>query len=295
MDFLKLLKSFEELVYEALLWFILVPKTLWQIIRRPHAMTAYASAELAARDDRRFNEAISPPLLLILCVLLSQFFDLAVRTPAQGNNGSIASVLLASEQNLLLYRTLAFGIWALAGATYFLLRSRASISRESLRVPFYEQCYLVSPFALLSTSESLIVTDRQGQIVGAVVAGAGAMDAIQSRATGLAQPRRGHHHPVDRLAVQCAAGTRAFPRSFQPCFKGRGARFGTEVVWGRGNILTARSTGQKALFETIASSCSVATHLLWTGETFMPDAHPLERFTATPCPPCILGGRKRTR
>ncbi|MEO6690474.1 MAG: hypothetical protein ABIS07_16690 [Dokdonella sp.] len=176
MDFLKLLKSFEEFVYEALLWLILVPKTLGRILLRPRTMTTYASAQLATPDDRRFNEAISPPLLLILCVLIAQFIDLGVRAQVPASEGSMASVLLASEQNLLLYRTVAFGIWALAGAVYFLVRSRVPINRESLRAPFYEQCYLVCPFALLlSISLSMALIGEQGALLGAVLAIVGAL------------------------------------------------------------------------------------------------------------------------
>lgn len=176
MDFLKLLRSLEEFVYEALLWLILVPKTLAKILLRPRAMTAYAAAELATPDERRYNEAISPPLLLALCVVIAQVIDLGVRNQVQIDGGSMASVLLASEQNLLLYRTIAFGLWALAGAVYFRVRSGVSISRENLRVPFYEQCYLVSPFALLlSASISLASADRTSATVGAVLALSGTL------------------------------------------------------------------------------------------------------------------------
>ena len=37
-DFLKILKSFEDFVYEALIWLVLLPKTLWRILRRPRQM-----------------------------------------------------------------------------------------------------------------------------------------------------------------------------------------------------------------------------------------------------------------
>jgi hypothetical protein len=155
-DFLKILKSFEEFVYEALTWIVLLPRTLARIILHPRRMSDYAAAELARADDARFSDAVSPPLLLILCVLIAHFVDLGIRTQAPDDSGSLASKLLASEQNLLLYRTIAFGIWALAGAACFLASVGMPVNRESLRVPFYEQCYLVSPFALLlSVSASL--------------------------------------------------------------------------------------------------------------------------------------------
>lgn len=76
MDFLKILKSFEDFVYEALIWLILLPKTLVRIVLRPRQMVAYVQAEQTREGDDRYGDAISPPLLLILCVLVSHVFDL---------------------------------------------------------------------------------------------------------------------------------------------------------------------------------------------------------------------------
>lgn len=149
MDFLKILKSFEDFVYEALIWLVLVPRTLLRIVLSPRRMAEYADRELASTDEERFGDAISPPLLLILCVFLAHLVDLMLRTQVADTSGSLAGTLLASEQNLLLYRTIAFGVWALAGALIFLVGIRRPISRQSLRSPFYEQCYLVAPFALV--------------------------------------------------------------------------------------------------------------------------------------------------
>lgn len=161
MDFLKILKSFEEFVYEALTWLVLLPRTLWRIVVSPRRMTSYAGAQLASQSETRFSEAISPPLLLILCVLLSHFIDLAVRDPAPQIEQGLGAMVLSSEQNLLLYRTIAFGVWSLAGAVYLLIRTHRPVDRETLRAPFYEQCYLVSPFAFtMSISLTLLALDK---------------------------------------------------------------------------------------------------------------------------------------
>lgn len=148
MDFLKILKSFEDFVYEALIWLILLPKTLVRIVLRPRQMVAYVQAEQTREGDDRYGDAISPPLLLILCVLVSHVFDLALRKQTAQEMGTLAAALLKSEQNLLLYRTMAFGIWSLAGAVWYMCHSRQPIHRINLRNPFYEQCYLVAPFAM---------------------------------------------------------------------------------------------------------------------------------------------------
>lgn len=168
MDFLKILKSFEDFVYEALIWLILLPKTLLRIITSPREMALYAEQELASSDEQRFGDSISPPLLLILCVFIAHLFDLGIRSHAVDTSGSLASSLLASEQNLLLYRTIAFGVWALVGAAYCLIGTGRPIGRQSLRGPFYEQCYLVAPFALvLSVSASLDLAHPEGSLIGA--------------------------------------------------------------------------------------------------------------------------------
>ena len=170
MDFLKILKSFEEFVYEALTWLVLVPRTLYRILLSPGRMSDYASAQLSSESDNRFSEALSPPLLLILCVLLSHFFDLGIRDPAPVAEGSLEAVLFSSEQNLLLYRTVAFGVWSLVGAFYLLARTGVPVNRETLRVPLYEQCYLVAPFALLvSMGLSLLLLEAHWATVAGTV------------------------------------------------------------------------------------------------------------------------------
>jgi len=157
-DFLKILKSFEDFVYEALIWLVLLPKTLWRIVLRPRQMVTYVQAEQTREGDDRYGDAISPPLLLILCVLVSHVIDLALRKQTAQEMGSLAAEMLNSEQNLLLYRTMAFGIWSLAGSVWYMRHSRQPIHRVNLRNPFYEQCYLVAPFAMamsLSTTFAL--------------------------------------------------------------------------------------------------------------------------------------------
>lgn len=66
-------------------------------------------------------------------------------------------MVFGSEQNLLFYCTITFGIWPLIGSLYLLRRQRMAIDRDTLRRPFYVQCYLTAPFAmLLSTGAALI-------------------------------------------------------------------------------------------------------------------------------------------
>lgn len=161
MDFLKILKAFEDFVYESLTWLILLPRTLVRTLLHPNRMTVYVADELARGDEPRFKDAMSPPLMLILCVLIAHLFDLGARTQSTSDSATLAGLILGSEQTLLLYRTIAFGVWALAGSAYVLIRSGQPVDQDTLRQPFYEQCYLVSPFALLlSISVSITLMAR---------------------------------------------------------------------------------------------------------------------------------------
>ena len=51
MDFLKLIRSFEDLLFEVLTWLIFYPRTLWLTLRRPLTMAAYVEHE--EREDHR--------------------------------------------------------------------------------------------------------------------------------------------------------------------------------------------------------------------------------------------------
>ena len=130
MDFLKILKSFEEFVYEALTWLILLPRTLLRILWSPARMTDYASGQLSSQSESRFSEAISPPLLLMLCVLLSHAIDLGIRNSTHLADGSLAAVLLLLStllwfwlvQAAWLRRRSGFALWrSLVAATVVLL------------------------------------------------------------------------------------------------------------------------------------------------------------------------------
>lgn len=55
MDFLKILKSFEDFVYEALTWLVLLPRTLWHIVTSPRHMTSYAAKQLDSTSETRFS------------------------------------------------------------------------------------------------------------------------------------------------------------------------------------------------------------------------------------------------
>lgn len=176
MDFLKILRSLEEFLYEAMTWFVFVPRTLWWIVRHPRRTCVYVAKELGQASDRSFDDAISPPLLLMFCVLIAHGIQLGLHTANPDETGLLSHAIFDSEQNLLMYRSAAFAVWPLVAAVHLLHRQRKQIARETLRLPFFTQCYLTAPFAVvLSAGFGLITVPREDTVVGglALVALAG--------------------------------------------------------------------------------------------------------------------------
>ena len=78
MDFMRLFKSLEELLYEVIVMLVFFPKTLWLTLRYPQRMMDYADTELGDVQSDQYNDTLSPPLFLMLCVTLSYMVDRAV-------------------------------------------------------------------------------------------------------------------------------------------------------------------------------------------------------------------------
>ncbi len=152
MDFLKLLRSLEEFLYELCTWFLFFPRTLYRVIVHPRRMAQYVNTELTQKLERQFDDAISPPMFLMLAVLVAHGVELLMHQTVVGTN-ELSRTVMGNEESLLLYRSITFAIWPLVATVHLLRRKRVPMTRESLRRPFFMQCYLTAPFAMaLSTS-----------------------------------------------------------------------------------------------------------------------------------------------
>jgi hypothetical protein len=147
-DFLRIVRSLEDLLYEVMTWLVFYPRTMWRILVHPAETLRYSEAEQRDTLDEQYTETLSPPLFLMLTVLLAHGVELGLGTSMSEPKGAIGQVLLGSEQNLLLVRSVQYSIYALIGATTLLHRRGLPLDRKTLRGPFYSQCYLTAPFAL---------------------------------------------------------------------------------------------------------------------------------------------------
>ena len=149
MDFMKLLRSFEEFIFEAVTWLIFYPVTLWRIVTRPLTTMAYSDAEQSDPDEKRYDEALSPPLLLIVTVVAVNAIAEALHPNSLPTNTTVAKALFTSPQNLTLFRALIFSLVPLVAAATLLKRTGTALSRETIRPPFYAQCYLATPCCIV--------------------------------------------------------------------------------------------------------------------------------------------------
>lgn len=156
MDFIRVLRSLEELIYEAMTWLLFYPRTLWRSAVSPLRMLRYAEDELADSAEQQFTDTLSPVLFLMITLALTHALNQAIGSGDAEFRGLMRQ-LMSSEQNQLLTRTIAFAIFPLVYSIQQLRRSSQPIDRNSLRAPFYGQCFVAGVFALVLGVSSTMV------------------------------------------------------------------------------------------------------------------------------------------
>ncbi len=174
MDLIRLLRSLEEFLYELVGWLVFYPRTFWRVLTRPGEVARYTRTELNKDQELRFQDAISPVLMLILSVVLAHALEMALRMASPQLGSPVGKLLFGSEQGLLLTRSAVFCIYALGAALGTLRRQRAPVNRETLREPFSIQAFLACPFVvMLAFSQAATISLRSewswaGPVLGIV-------------------------------------------------------------------------------------------------------------------------------
>ena len=149
MNVLTILRSVEELLYEVMAWLLFYPLTLWKTLRRPLQTMAYSDREQKDKPDKQYLETLSPPLFLVLSILLAHGAAFAFGLEVSSARSEIAQYVVQNDQALLAFRALIFGLPGLVFAWLVLRLTGKRIDRESLRTPFFAQCYLSGATAIL--------------------------------------------------------------------------------------------------------------------------------------------------
>jgi len=168
LDFMKILKSLEELLYELVSWLVFYPLTLWRSTTRPLSMMRYADLELSDRPESQYDDTLSPPLFLLITLLLSQ--GLSTVFPTIYDPSDLPKAL-GTGSNLLIARGVIFGIFPLCMSVVLLRWKSVALTRTSLRPPFFSQCFVAAPFVFVVglAFDLLFMPGNQGDVAGAIV------------------------------------------------------------------------------------------------------------------------------
>ena len=123
MDFIRFIKSLEELLYEVATWLLFYPRTLWLAFRHPFRLAQYSERELAHDSDDRYADVVSPPMFLLLTLLLVHGIEMLAASPMSDFHSPLARKLMDSDVNLLVFRSVGFSIFPLLMANAALKRS----------------------------------------------------------------------------------------------------------------------------------------------------------------------------
>lgn len=141
MDFMKLLQSLEQALFEVISWLVFYPITLWQAIRHPFAMMNYADGELMRAADDRFTSRLSPPIFLAITLGLLHLVEVQ-------NDGAKLQGFLSDSTNLMAFRMFALSVLPLGIAVRFMQFQNLMFDRKVLRPLFYGQIYISAPIAM---------------------------------------------------------------------------------------------------------------------------------------------------
>ncbi len=159
MNVLTILRSVEELLYEVMSWLLFYPRTLAATLRHPLKTMRYSDQEQRDKPEKQYLETLSPPLFLVLSILLAHGIELAFGFRTESGGSGLGRFVVGNDQNLLAFRALMFSLHPLLFAWVGLKLSGKKIDRDTLRAPFFAQCYLSGATSILVSLASLGVRD----------------------------------------------------------------------------------------------------------------------------------------
>jgi hypothetical protein len=170
---LKLLQSVEELIFQIATWLVLLPKTFLRVLTRPRWVPEYIDEELHKDAVERFGSQMSPVLFWVIVGLLPHMLTIDLL-------GSMSGSRVASEREWIRFlassweaRLMAISIFAFSGplafATAIARDRKETVSRDSLRSPFYAQCYAFAPAYLFVVPAVAITLRYADDIPGGAV------------------------------------------------------------------------------------------------------------------------------
>jgi hypothetical protein len=173
MNFFNLLQSLDELLYEVMSWLVFYPITLWRTLVRPLQMMDYSDVEQGDAADQQYTDTLSPPLFLLLSLIIIHAAEIAL----VGNDAVVASkvglsAFVSNNTDLIMLRIVSYSLFPVMLATRMVRARGLQVNRDTLRAPFYSQCYTAAVLAMLLGGGVILIKlgHDWSEIVGVVVA-----------------------------------------------------------------------------------------------------------------------------
>jgi len=151
MDLVKLIQSLQELVFEIVVWILLLPKTLFRALARPDLMVKYVNSELQKEPEKQFDDYVPPVLFFLLLAVIPAAFYTWTGQGGTENGGPLSPL----TENNVLASAITTSISLLIYLVWIEGLNKRPLRRSGLRRLFFIQCYLVTPAQLIFT---LLVT-----------------------------------------------------------------------------------------------------------------------------------------
>lgn len=150
MDFYKLIKSLDELVFEVLSWLYFYPRTLLRTLFKPFGLMVDTEKQMEEDDEPAWGDRIGPPLFLALTLVLIHFVEMGIGIDAgESFQNEAFKELMSDDTNLLALRIVVFGVLPLLAAARELRVRDIRLTKSALKAPFYAQCYAAAGYAIL--------------------------------------------------------------------------------------------------------------------------------------------------
>ncbi|MCB9111749.1 MAG: hypothetical protein H6634_10930 [Anaerolineales bacterium] len=143
----KILQALEEVIFEIMVWLMLLPKTLLQVIFKPQEIITYVGNEcVAKKPEAQFDEFLSPIVFWIIVAVLPLTYALLSEADIQ-KDGFLAVFL----ENRILFGAGIASLLLITYLTWIELVNNRPIRKSALKRMFYIQCYFTSPAVLIIT------------------------------------------------------------------------------------------------------------------------------------------------
>jgi hypothetical protein len=170
MDIFNFSKIVEQGIYDVMMWILFYPLTLVRVLFAPRSTLAYVRSQQSLDIKDAFATAMRPALFLFITICITSFISPIDNTQiGQYERSEIGKLLLESFAPYLVFNTVIYSLLPLTGAVLVDLLTPGTVTRSSLRLPFEQQCYIASPFALLLVGLLFLLKGQNPIVEGLLV------------------------------------------------------------------------------------------------------------------------------